>query len=134
MIGNYGCPNFQSRENLIVVSGQTAGYFFPELEALERLGIMAFKWASSAIYRRDGFLLFLDLAAEQRIGSPLLLSFDCVRGDALGCRAVWNLRASRSIRTSNSTRTESRIPGNLARSTCWVPSLSPGLSVCSLRT
>ena len=87
---------------------------------------MAFKWASSAIYRRDGLLLFLDLAAEQRIGSPLLLSFDCVRGDALGCRAVWNLRASRSIRTSNSTRTESRIPEKVTRSTCCWPSRSQG--------
>src|SRR5262245_52535496 len=70
-----------------MLTGQKAGYFFQPLGNLERLGIMAFKWASSAIYRRDGFLLFLDLAAEQRIGSPLLLSFDCVRdGDCLGIR------------------------------------------------
>ena len=36
------------------------------------------------------------------------------------------LRASRSIRTSNSTRTESRIPEKVTRSTCCWPSRSQG--------
>src|SRR5262245_58804723 len=45
---------------------------------------------SKQLQSQRNAIYFLDLAAEQRIQSPLLFSFDCVRdgGDALGCRAV----------------------------------------------
>src|SRR5262245_15555404 len=49
-----------------------------------------------------------------------------LRRRASDAGAVWNLRESRSIRTSNSTRTESRIPEKVTRSTCCWPSRSQG--------
>jgi len=85
MITNHGYPNFQSRENLIVVSGQTAGYFFQEWEALERFGIMAFKWAFSAIIDGMGSYYFWTLQRNRELEvlcSCHSIAFEATRSDA----------------------------------------------------
>jgi hypothetical protein len=62
----YGCPNFQSRENLIVVSGQKRWIFLPGIGSPGKVGDNGIQVLSFAIYRRDGFLLCHNFARTIR--------------------------------------------------------------------